>query len=464
MPGSLLAHTVALAIVAQLVNHLVPDSYMDEIFHIPQAQQYCQGDYVTWNPKLTTPPGLYIISLGLKGIGDIFHLQNLCSIQGLRATNLIFAFLLYFVLNSLLFQLHPTTSSFHRSLYALILSWFPVSFFYYFLYYTDTGSTLFVLLSYLSVKTENYLLAGLMSAVAVGFRQTNIVWTFFFMVLSIIQLVPSTTSNTPSTSLYNPIYSNIDSVFNSLFKSILSLLLLTLKNILSIVPRLLTFLATLIGFCAFLVHNGGIVLGDKSNHLAGLHFPQLFYYISFSSFFGAPFLLTWSRVMSCINIVIGWNTKSFLFGLSSLTIMVYLIRHYTYEHPFLLSDNRHYTFYVWKRIYRRHWMVRYALVPFYAICMKFKMMILGSHVSLLWMLGYMMTLLLTLVPSPLLEFRYFILPFLFFSLHLPPPSTPLAILSTLVFYVCINVATLYIFLYRPFIWPQNPGEWQRFMW
>ena len=30
----------------------------DEPFHIPQAQQYCRGDFWTWDPKLTTPPGL----------------------------------------------------------------------------------------------------------------------------------------------------------------------------------------------------------------------------------------------------------------------------------------------------------------------------------------------------------------------------------------------------------------------
>lgn len=32
-------------------------SNQDEFFHIPQAQLYCEGDY-TWDPKITTPPGL----------------------------------------------------------------------------------------------------------------------------------------------------------------------------------------------------------------------------------------------------------------------------------------------------------------------------------------------------------------------------------------------------------------------
>lgn len=30
----------------------------DEFFHVPQAQKYCRRDY-SWDPKITTPPGLY---------------------------------------------------------------------------------------------------------------------------------------------------------------------------------------------------------------------------------------------------------------------------------------------------------------------------------------------------------------------------------------------------------------------
>ena len=49
--------------IAALVDSIVPDPYMDEIFHVPQAQHYCRGDFLTWDPMITTPPGLYYISL-----------------------------------------------------------------------------------------------------------------------------------------------------------------------------------------------------------------------------------------------------------------------------------------------------------------------------------------------------------------------------------------------------------------
>ena len=38
---------------------------------------------------------------------------------------------------------------------------------------------------------------------------------------------------------------------------------------------------------------------------------------------------------------------------------------YRIQHPFLLSDNRHYTFYIWRRVFLLHPLVPYLLVPGY---------------------------------------------------------------------------------------------------
>jgi alpha-1,2-glucosyltransferase len=38
------------------------------------------------------------------------------------------------------------------------------------------------------------------------------------------------------------------------------------------------------------------------------------------------------------------------------------------HHPFLLADNRHYTFYVWRRVFMLHPAVPYLLVPGYIAC------------------------------------------------------------------------------------------------
>ena len=37
--------TALSASVSYQINTHVPNPYMDEIFHIPQAQKYCQGDF-----------------------------------------------------------------------------------------------------------------------------------------------------------------------------------------------------------------------------------------------------------------------------------------------------------------------------------------------------------------------------------------------------------------------------------
>jgi len=54
--------------VAREVNGIVMEPYMDEPFHIPQAQAYCRGEWGVWDPKITTPPGLCDIPMLLHSL------------------------------------------------------------------------------------------------------------------------------------------------------------------------------------------------------------------------------------------------------------------------------------------------------------------------------------------------------------------------------------------------------------
>ena len=152
-------------------------------------------------------------------------------------------------------------------------------------------------------------------------------------------------------------------------------------------------------------------------------------------------------------------------------------------HPFMLADNRHYPFYIWRRIYQRHPVVKYALIPAYLgaayVCIRKlgKREVLDTEVcqsltnprllaksqSFLWILGYFASLVLTLVPSPLLEFRYFIIPFLFYRLHIAQPTGG-ALMLELLLYAVVNAVTIWVFVNLPFRWDSEPGAWQRFMW
>jgi alpha-1,2-glucosyltransferase len=69
---------------------------------------------------------------------------------------------------------------------------------------------------------------------------------------------------------------------------------------------------------------------------------------------------------------------------------------------------------------------------------------------------------LTLIPSPLLEFRYFITPYLIYRIAMRQPRGAWLFLE-LVMYTVINAFTIWMFLNRPFQWPSEEGL-QRFMW
>ena len=92
---------------------------------------------------------------------------------------------------------------------------------------------------------------------------------------------------------------------------------------------------------------------------------------------------------------------------------------------------------------------------------------------------------LSLVTAPLVEPRYFIIPWVLWRLHLPPQPTPAVyrrqrpsedelgraqaatygpLFVETVWFLVINAVTGYVFLYKGFEWPQEPGKIQRFMW
>lgn len=204
----------------------------------------------------------------------------------------------------------------------------------------------------------------------------------------------------------------------------------------------------------------------------------------------------------------------------------------TIVHPFTLADNRHYVFYVF-RILLRHPAIKYLAVPVYVLCGWACIRALGTPPNLTdlvingqtttistsparvvretgsektgcdvsFVIIWLATSALSLVTAPLVEPRYFILPWLIWRLHIPtavektrftpPPgnlakeessksqeeqpgwSTVIRLLRALqenavwlelAWFLVINTVTGYVFLYKGFEWPQEPGQVQRFMW
>lgn len=89
----------------------------------------------------------------------------------------------------------------------------------------------------------------------------------------------------------------------------------------------------------------------------------------------------------------------------------------------------------------------------------------GPSACLLWRILFVGATATVLTPTPLIEFRYFTVPAALAWLHMRAPNHhfPAKVTFQLCLFALINVATLYLFLQRPFVWPDNRNP-QRFIW
>ena len=264
-------------------------------------------------------------------------------------------------------------------------------------------------------------------------------------------------------------------------------------------------------------------LGDKDNHLASLHLAQMLYIWPFISFFSLPMLWPWvlngilPRRLVPRRLQYNGNIPGAMFtavNLGIAAVMIGIARYNTVVHPFTLADNRHYMFYVF-RILLRHPSIKYIAVPIYVHCGWSAILALGhlddmnlqigqdsskspqignalvpgiaQGTNVTFVLIWLLATALCLVTAPLVEPRYSILSWFFWRLQLARPR-PISNSRTekngqhksanlssgtrydnrlwleTIWFVLINCATGYIFLYRGFEWPQEPGKIQRFMW
>ncbi|GJJ09535.1 hypothetical protein Clacol_003758 [Clathrus columnatus] len=437
-------------IVLKYVNSIVKEPYMDEPFHIPQAQAYCRGEWLIWDPKITTPPGLYVLSILVK---NIFMLK--CTVSMLRLTPLLSLFALPIVLSrvtSFYHRLPPPQSLLSLTLQDTVIATFPIAWFFGFLYYTDVPSLVFVLLTLMAAFNGSHYFAALLGLLSCLFRQTNIIWVMYAFIVS--QLYNLRFSSTYPKILDPPALST--SLFD--LPKILVPLLKVLPFLL--IPSL-PYLLCLFTFAGFVVWNGGIVLGDKSNHTLVFHIPQLYYFISAATFFGWPLFLGFEGGLIGLARVIKYRmigTRSRILTTLVVTLlMCWSIHKFTIDHPFLLSDNRHYTFYLWRRIFRAHALVPYVLAPFYLIAGWGWFLLIGKDQTYLQTIILPLATLPVLLPTPLLEPRYFLIPYILLRIQIIDLPTWIVGIEW-IWYTFINLISMYVFLYK-----ERAGI-GRFMW
>lgn len=304
----------------------------------------------------------------------------------------------------------------------------------------------------------NHKTSALLGFCGFMFRQTNIIWTVFCGGSVIADKLSETwkvelLKNKEQKSLPpKGSFSELIRTFRFLLEYITSL-----KNITTLILLTWPYIGMAVVFFVFIFLNGGIVVGDRSSHEACLHFPQIFYFFSFTVFFSFPHLMTPSKIICFLRSVRRHLLQYSIFVIISL----FLVWKFTYVHKYLLADNRHYPFYIWRKLYQRHEIVKYVLVPVY-IFSGWSFIDTLTSKNVFWKMVYFVCLLAATVPQKLLEFRYFILPYIMYKLHIPMPSL-LKLLLELAFYLLINVVTFHFFLNKTFQWPNNE-ELQRFMW
>jgi hypothetical protein len=77
----------------------------------------------------------------------------------------------------------------------------------------------------------------------------------------------------------------------SFVSTVLELPWVILANLPTVLPVIASYTPTFFAFLAFVLWNGGIVLGHQEYHGVSLHLPQTAYFFTFATALGGPALL-----------------------------------------------------------------------------------------------------------------------------------------------------------------------------
>ncbi|KAF9874698.1 alpha- glucosyltransferase alg10 [Colletotrichum karsti] len=431
----------------------VEEPYLDEVFHIPQAQKFCQGRWTEWDDKITTPPGLYILSKYYLAM----MLRPECSVLDLRGVNIIAIIGLGILATHCRHLIEarrtdakspapPLVLSFHSIHVGWNIALFPVLFFFSGLYYTDVVSTLSVLVAYYHhlhrVREERSSFVSDLVTIVLGvttlfMRQTNVFWVVVYMggleaVSAIKSLRPAPADKPKFKGLSDCVkyyawrYSLGDihdpplntAWPDDLFFSALSIGVAAISNPFRVLAKVWPHITTMGLFAGFVAWNGGVVLGDKSNHVATIHLAQMLYIWPMFAFFSFPLFLPsaisvlrfvqgfftavfkasenkpqsssdstsvskksvkssssketndspaknpprTSAIYNILQTIIGSKLYQLALTPALIALTFLVVKFNTIIHPFTLADNRHYMFYVFRYTIRRPGLFRYYLV------------------------------------------------------------------------------------------------------
>ncbi len=166
------ATAVFVLFITSLLGFLIiPDAtiYVDEFVHHDVAQSFChlQPDI---SPNLTNIPAYHALIGGVCYLGS--WITPLDSLASIRIISLVFSLLGVYIFYLLAQELKHKNSG----LKTLQFFFLPIALPFYFFVYTDIPALTIVLAAFYLVIKKRYHWAGVLATLSVAFRQNNIVW------------------------------------------------------------------------------------------------------------------------------------------------------------------------------------------------------------------------------------------------------------------------------------------------
>lgn len=177
-------------------------------------------------------------------------------------------------------------------------------------------------------------------------------------------------------------------------------------------------------------------------------------------FFGAP------STLRNIQVVVKSLKRQWKIQLLLVIALVVVVNYNTIVHPYLLADNRHYTFYLWNRFYGRYFLAKFAIIPVYVL--GFNLLVQNlRRLSVSFSIFYVFGLFATLALQQMIEVRYFLVPFILIRLlvsgHENVKRNFMFTLLEFILFLSINVCTFYLFFHKEIRW-NDYKEIQRIIW
>lgn len=152
--------------------------------------------------------------------------------------------------------------------------------------------------------------------------------------------------------------------------------------------------------------------------------------------------------------------KWYIVALGTIVIIM-IVKFNTIVHPYLLADNRHYTFYVWNKFYGKYTLARYAIAPIYSLALILLYKSINNK-SAGFKLIFSICTFAAISFQQLIEIRYFIIPFLLIRLNTSQMKSKYLFLE-FSSYMLIN-AFVFLTLFSKEIYWSDFEQVQRLIW